>query len=170
MNNDEITYLGIDNGVSGALAFYKPATLTLISVPMPTVKAKKGKGFKTEYDLPQILAIIRQFPHIRFAVLEKAQAYPRQGSVSNFSIGKGYGLMEGMLASLGIPYQVVHPKTWQKKMFEGMPHDDTKQASILTAQRLFPGVSFKASDKSTILHNGMTDAALMAHFGYTLNK
>ena len=78
--------------------------------------------------------------------------------------------MEGMLAALEIPYMVVHSKTWQKKMFEGVAHTDTKQSSVLVAQRLFPGVKFVGSDKATKLHNGMTDAALMAYYGYLLHK
>lgn len=168
--NNETTYMGIDNGVSGALAFYKPVKQTLITIPMPIIKAKVGKGLKSQYDIPQILSIIKNFSFVRLAILEKAQAYPGQGSVTNFSIGRGYGIMEGILASLSIPYQVHHPKTWQKKMFEGMPKQDTKQASILTAQRLFPNHSFRATEKSTILHHGLTDAALMAYYGYLINK
>ena len=107
---------------------------------------------------------------VKMVILEKAQPFPGQGAVSMFSIGRGYGIMEGILAGLGLPYMVIHPKTWQKKMFEGMPHQDTKQASVLTACRLFPGAKFFGSDKSTKLHNGMTDAALMAYYGYLLHK
>ena len=53
---------------------------------------------------------------------------------------------------------------WQKKMFEGIAHEkgQSKQASILVAQRLFPEVRFVSTLKATKIHDGMTDAALMA--------
>lgn len=156
-------YLGIDNGISGGLAFFNPSTLELNIYPMPVVAVKSAKGNKNEYNIPEIISIIKKYPQIGLAVLEKAQAYPGQGSVSNFTVGRCFGLMEGILASLGIPYVVVHPKTWQKKAFEGLAHQDTKQASILVAQRLFPQTSFVATERSKKPHDGLTDAALMAY-------
>ena len=164
--NENTTYIGIDNGLSGAIAFYKPATNNMIALPMPIIKTKKAKGMKTEYDVPQIIALLKQYSDTKLVILEKAQAFPGQGSVSMFSIGKGFGIMEGILAALGLSYQIIHPKSWQKKVFEGIAHKDTKQASVLTAQRLFPNVSFKTSERATKVSNGLTDAALMAYYGY----
>ena len=164
-------YLGIDNGIGGALsAFDVGSEQAIESIPMPVIKVQKAKGNKNEYDIPRIIEWFKKYQNVRLVILEKAQPFPGQGAVSMFSIGRGYGIMEGILAGLGLPYMVVHPKTWQKKMFEGMPHQDTKQASVLTACRLFPGAKFYGSDKSTKLHNGMTDASLMAYYGYLLHK
>lgn len=164
-------YIGIDNGISGAITAYNSETLEVISIPMPIVSVQKAKGNKNEYNIPEIIKWFSQFRDVaKIAVLEKAQPFPGQGAVSMFSIGRGLGIMEGILAAMEIPYTIVHPKTWQKKMFEGMPQRDTKQSSILTACRLFPGAKFYGSDKSTRLHNGMTDSALMAYYGYLLHK
>lgn len=164
-------YLGIDNGINGALAVYDSDTNEMKAFVMPIIKVQKAKGNKNEYNIPEIVQWFNQFnQQVKMVILEKAQPFPGQGAVSMFSIGRGYGIMEGILAGLGLPYMVIHPKTWQKKMFEGMPHQDTKQASVLTACRLFPGAKFFGSDKSTKLHNGMTDAALMAYYGYLLHK
>src|SRR3990167_413410 len=163
-------YLGIDNGIGGALAAYDSEANTLKACAMATIKVHKAKGNKNEYNIPALIEWFNQFRGItKMVTLEKAQPFPGQGAVSMFSIGRGYGIMEGILAGLGFPYMVVHPKTWQKKMFEGMPHQDTKQASVITAQRLFPGVHFIGSDKAIKLHNGMTDASLMAYYGYLLH-
>lgn len=101
-------------------------------------------------------------------VLEKAQAFPGQGVVSMFSIGRGFGIMEGILASRKWPYTIVSPKTWQKRMFEGVAHADTKQASALVAQRLFPDTRFVATERSKKLHDGITDATMMAVYASRL--
>lgn len=163
-------YLGIDNGIAGALAAYDSDTNTVIPYVMPVIKVKKAKGNKNDYDIPAVVTWFKEQTNVRMVILEKAQAYPGQGSVSMFNIGRGYGIIEGILAGLSLPYMVIHPKTWQKEMFKGMPHSDTKQASIVTAQRLFPDTKFIASDKATKLHNGMSDASLMAYYGYLLHK
>lgn len=163
-------YLGIDNGVGGAISCYNSETKELKVFAMPVVSVKKLKGNKNEYNLPAIIELIKSFGPIDMAILEKAQAFPGQGVVSMFNIGRGFGIMEAILATLNIPYQIVFSKTWQKRMFEGIAHTDTKQASVLVAQRFFPGTKFIASDKATKLHNGMTDSALMAYYGYFIHK
>lgn len=174
MNQDDnMLYLGIDNGIAGGLASYDADSGQLNVIAMPIVGVKTAKGNKNEYDIPAIIEWIRSMQDIgipKMVILEKAQAFPGQGVVSMFGIGQGYGLMKGIIAALGLPYMVVAPKTWQKEMFKGMPQQDTKQASVLTAQRLFPQTRFVGTERSKKLHNGMTDAALMAYYGYLLHK
>ena len=165
-----MNYIGIDNGIRGALSVFDSDNNTVESIVMPTIGVSVGKGKKNEYNIPAIVTWFKSQQNVQIVILEKAQAYPGQGAVSMFSIGRGYGIIEGILAGFGLPYLVIHPKTWQKKMFEGMPHQDTKQASILTAQRLFPNTNFLPSNKAKNIHNGMTDASLMAYYGYLLHK
>lgn len=163
-------YLGIDNGMNGGLAFWDDSTGALSVMPMPVVKVPSKKGFKSEYNISTIIEILKLSPNIKMAVLEKAQPYPGQGAVSNFTIGRSVGIMEGILSTMGIPYMLVHPKSWQKRMFEGVAHQkgQLKQTSILVAQRLFPTSRFIAGEKHVKLHDGMSDAALMAVYASKL--
>lgn len=159
-------FIGCDNGVQGGLAMYNSETNYLEVVPMPVIKTPTAKGSKNEYDIPAIIQWLNQFGQVtKMVILEKAQSFPGQGVVSQFTIGKNYGIMCGLLAGLGLPHTIVNPRQWQKKMFEGVAHTDTKQASALVAQRLWPSVSFKATPKSTKIHSGLTDAALLAYYG-----
>lgn len=160
-------YLGIDNGIGGGLASYNSETNELEVIPMPIVSVAKAKGNKNEYNLQAIIEWLRKFQGIKVAVLERAQAFPGQSVQSTFSFARTYGIMEGILATLGIPYRIVAPKSWQAKIFEGVPHKgrlQNKQASILVAQRLFPNTKFIASETARKIHDGMTDAALMAMY------
>lgn len=157
--------IGVDNGLSGGLAAYYDGNIE--AIPMPVINVKKAKGNKNEYDIPAIIDWISKWNDIRMVVIERAQAMPLQGVVSQFTIGKNFGMMLGILAGLKIPHQIIAPKAWQGKMFEGVSHEkgETKQASILVAQRLFPGSRFTGSEKSKKANDGMTDASLMAVFG-----
>lgn len=164
-------FIGIDGGVNGGLAAYDGDSGGLTVTIMPTFRSLRGTTNRQEYDLPAILEWFRKvwfYPQktVGMVVLERAQAFTKQGVVSMFTTGRCFGMMEGMLVTLGLPYVVLAPKTWQKRMFEGLAHDDTKQASKLVAQRMFPGQDFTRGGKATKLHDGMTDAALMAYYAY----
>jgi len=162
-------FIGIDNGLSGGLAAYDRDTGELRITPMPVIGVKTAKGNKNEYDIQEIIRWFDQLPKgPQMVVLEKAQAFPGQGVVSMFSVGRGFGIMEGILASRKWPYTIVSPKTWQKRMFEGVAHSDTKQASALVAQRLFPDTRFVATERSKKLHDGITDATMMAVYASRL--
>lgn len=165
-------YIGIDGGIAGALAMYNSETNDLETIPMPVVKVASAKGNKNQYDIPRIIEWLKQFQSTaKMIVLEKAQAFPGQGAVSMFSVGRAFGIIEGILATLGTPHAIVHPKTWQKKMYDGISHkgrDQSKQAGILVAQRLFPNHKFIVSDKATKIHDGMTDATMLAVYASKL--
>jgi len=63
-----------------------------------------------------------------------------------------------MLTALEIPYQLVAPQTWQRAMHAGTPGSDTKQRSILAAQRLFPSVDLRRNRKGRRPDDGLADA------------
>jgi hypothetical protein len=152
--------LGIDNGLKGAMALVEGLTMKeCVVTPTLTVKASKR-----EYNAIEIIKIIeRMRPDHVF--LEKAQSMPRQGVASMFSIGQGYGLFRGILAALKVPHTLVHPKTWQKVMFQDLSKSDTKAMSLIVCMRLWPSHSWLASPRCRKPHDGLTDAALIAEYG-----
>lgn len=91
--------------------------------------------------------------------LEKVGAMPKQGVSSTFKFGEEYGLIQGVLKSLNIPYQTISPQTW-KKEFSLINQD--KARSIETAQRLFPEVNFLPTERSKKPSDGMCESALLA--------
>src|SRR3990167_3546559 len=130
------TYIGIDNGISGGVVALNEAGVVSYKILTPIISVKKGKGNKSEYSLPamvEILEIVKNFTDVQIIVLERAQSMPLQGVSSMFSIGKGFGMWQGIIAALKMPFVIVQPRTWQKEIFRDLNHKDTKQASIITA-------------------------------------
>jgi len=157
MNNK---YIGIDNGLNGAICVLQDNKLIDILV-MPILQSGTGRN---EYDVYLIMSFLKK--HVdAIVILEKAQYTPMMGGIAVFSFAKNYGIMIGLLTALNMQYHIVHAKTWQGKLFKDQSHDDTKQASAIVAQRLFPGIDFRATDRSKKLHDGKTDAALLSYFG-----
>ena len=157
----EKRFCGIDCGLRGGIALIGGKEPFVQNTPVFTIK--NGKKIKTCYDLNLIKQILLDLKP-DFVCLEKSQAYPDQGSVSNWSTGHGYGLWIGMLFMAGIKYQIVHPRVWQKEFFFGMS-GDTKALSYTVACQLFPEYTkFLTGPRGGKL-DGCSDALLLADWG-----
>lgn len=93
--------------------------------------------------------------------VEKVGAMPKQGLGSTFKFGEEYGMIQGILKGLHIPYQTVPPQTWKKEF--SLLHQD-KGKSIETAQRLFPEVNFLPTERSRKPSDGMCESALICEW------
>lgn len=94
------------------------------------------------------------------AAVEKVGAVHGNGLVSSFSFGKSAGFIEGVLAALSIPYQLILPKEW-KKLF-GLNSD--KQKSIDVCKHLYPGVSLLPNERCRKDSDGMAESLLLATY------
>ena len=84
---------------------------------------------------------------------------PGQGVSSMFGFGVSYGILQGVIASLGIPSVLVTPQRWKKAAgLMGKPKDYARTL----AQRLYPAAEL--SRKKDI---GRADAILIARYGIT---
>lgn len=139
--------LGIDPGVSGGMA--------LISTDLSFIEVQVFKH-STPADLASQLLSKQDL--ISMAYLEGVNAMPKQGVSSTFKFGMNYGLWQGMLTALNIPFQRVYPLKWQTVMSCRTKGD--KNISKTRAQELFP--------KLKITH-AIADALLIAEYGRRLN-
>jgi crossover junction endodeoxyribonuclease RuvC len=147
-------YVGIDPGKNGGYAYIVddvvkayPWDDTLFAQDMNCIR-----NYRTDWII---------------AAVEKVGARPGQGVTSMFSFGRSAGYIEGVLAALGIPYQLVPPAKW-KKEFSLIGKD--KQASIITCRKLFPELDLKRTERCRTDSDGKAEATLLAcyamrHFG-----
>jgi crossover junction endodeoxyribonuclease RuvC len=154
--------VGVDCGISGAVAAVNAQTLEVLEVAdTPTVTAE-GKKL---YDVAGMAALIRHLSLLGVAVvtLEQAQAMPGQGVASTFSTGRGFGIWEGVLGALDVPFRTVRPSVWTKKVLSGTSGEG-KERSIRFALQMFPGAELtpKGSRKA---RDGRADALCLAYYG-----
>lgn len=153
--------IGIDPGFQGGISLIHDNGYEAID--MPTINTAKGKKQSTQYDLPSLAGIfinaLKSFDVI--AYVEKVHAMPKQGVVSQFNFGMGYGILLGILAALQIPYTLVTPQKWKKEMMAGTSKD--KGASVLRAGQLFPNAELKTSRGKLL--DGRAEALLIGQYG-----
>lgn len=157
-----MSVLGIDPGLTGGLAI-RGSDVTIYE-PMPALDGG--------LHLPEITRWLRAHaPEIKIAYLERAQAFPGMGGSGAFNYGAGWGMLQGILCCLGIPYELVSPARWTKAMHMGIGTTlDPKARSQMAAARLFPSADLRASPRCKKPHDGMVDALLIAEYGYRLSK
>jgi crossover junction endodeoxyribonuclease RuvC len=147
--------LGIDPGLTGALVFLDEKGKIVQKRVMPTVSNILDTG-----ELARILDEMKS--RIIYCYLESVHAFPGQGVSSCFKFGRTFGVCEGILAGVNIPYTLVTPQNWQKVMHQGIEKSlDSKERGRLAVSRLFPGVDLKATNKCKKSHGGMVDALLI---------
>jgi len=169
-----VIYAGIDPGKDGAVVFLDVDGQIVDKIKTPILKASTRGGKKQgrdEYDIVGMKSILSQDrPDSILITVEKTQAFPSSmgGSAANYQRGFSFGLWQGLMVGLGIPYQVVTPQAWQKVMLAGIASSDTKQAALIAAQRLWPTANWRKSDLAKKADEGFVDAALIGMFGLRL--
>ena len=160
------TIIGIDPGLSGAIAVITPIAYTVHDIPI--LEIKNGKKVKKRYNVAEVKRIIQQVrdeSHLNMLPvevwLEDVHAMPGQGVTSMFSMGRGLGMYEGVITTLDIPLNYVSPVTWKKKIMAGQGKE--KGAAVYKAQQLFP-IAQLVTPRGRLL-DGRAEALLIAEYG-----
>jgi hypothetical protein len=173
-DGEPMIFVGIDNGLDGAMVYLNGKQVVYFDTPTVEIPSKRGSKKRT-YFIPEMVNIATAFRgatsgwenEIMF-FLEDAHSMPASmsGGVANFSKGYGFGLWQGILTALGLPYQLVPAVRWQKEMLRDVSGTDTKTRSLLKASRLFPTLPLMSSPRAKQPNmDGRSDAALIAEWG-----
>jgi crossover junction endodeoxyribonuclease RuvC len=150
-----VKVLGVDPGVRGGLALVEindsaaPQLIDAIDIPVV------GSGAKERVDVLAIRAwvAVHKPDH---ALIERAQAMPKQGASSGFKYGRAVGALEAVLACCEIPMTIIEPTAWKK--FHQLRGGD-KEAGRQRALQLFPAAHALLARKKD---HGRGEAALIA--------
>jgi len=141
--------MGVDPGVSGAVAFYFPMVHRLAVDDVPVAGG--------EINVPELARLIR-IHRPTLAVIERVHSMPGQGVSSSFNFGRSYGDVRGAIGALDVPLHFVTPQKWKK--YFGLSSD--KDECRLRAIRMFPTAAESFRLKK---HDGRAEAALIALYG-----
>jgi crossover junction endodeoxyribonuclease RuvC len=150
--------LGVDPGISGGLAVVEitdgGAPVLVECIDIPAI----GSGAKERVDVAAIRSFVDRHAPIR-ALIERAQAMPKQGASSGFKYGRAVGAIEATIALCSIPVEIVEPTAW--KRFWKLPGKD-KEGARQKALQLFPTAHAALARKKD---HGRAEASLIALYG-----
>jgi hypothetical protein len=147
--------LGVDPGIRGGLAVVlrnaNGGAQLLDAIDIPVI----GAGAKERIDVAALRdwVLVQQPMH---ALIERAQAMPKQGASSGFKHGRSVGSIEAVIVTCAVPLTIVEPTAWKK--FHGLRGGD-KELSRQRALQLFPGAHGLLARKKD---HGRAEAALIA--------
>ena len=171
--------IGIDPGKSGAIAIKSDDRYSVFDIPTLTVISGKGKRLKksVDYDILALDKLIRCYSRYDlgspcYAVVERAEAVTygatsargsyHNSAQTNFSKGRGYGIIEAVLQINGVPIIASpRPGDWKRGLGLTDPskaYVDKKEASRLMALDLYPELADELKRKKD---NGRAEALLL---------
>lgn len=157
--------LGVDPGQSGAIAILADGEVDGF-IDMPVCPRRSGGQEINASELAaRLRGVLQKHPGAYVvAILEAVAAMPKQGVSSVFRFGESFGVVKGVLASLGIGYVLVPPQMWKRHL--RLTGCDKDAARTLVIQR-FPAAAPSMTRKKDV---GRADALLMAHWGETTEQ
>ena len=164
--------IGVDPGLKGAVALYNVAPLAyqlahpeLITpnvaiLDMPTKDGKVDAPALAD-KLTELAAQPFALPARIVAVVEHVASRPRQQGA--FAFGLSTGVVHGVLATLGIPFETIAPSVWKPAMGlrrqAGESEADNKSRARALAAQLFPNVK---EQFERVKDDGRAEALLLA--------
>ena len=161
--------LGVDPGVTGALALVSDARDIISLWDMPSKKTKTAGGNRNQLDLVALMKIADEIPPETSVILERqwARSTTNSGDEQSMqSMGRmmeAYGRLYALFFARGFLVREVSPQKWRGRL--GL---QSKSHGVEMVQRLYPGAPVlgpKGGEK-----DGRADAILIAHWGHNPNS
>jgi type IV secretory pathway VirJ component len=162
-------YVGIDIGINGGIAVLEDNDVKLLQ-KMPVIN--------TQIDVKALREILEEANKENDChfVFEKLGLIYKSSKRTAFSMGYQLGIIEGICVSKNFSYTEVRAVDWQKAIYQGIPEvsksngkRDTKAMALIAANRIFPSVNFKKSQRATKPDDGLIDALLIAEYARRKN-
>lgn len=149
-----MNHLGIDPGLSGALALLDEGGFVISLKDMPTLRLTKSRREIDGAGLVGLLEDFRAFHGEFRATVETAGARPGQHAASGLKTGVGWGIVAGILYAQKVSWEPVSPQRWQKAILGKVEKGTAKDRSRAHAQRTWPAADLggrKTQDRSDAL-------------------
>ncbi|HEC64987.1 MAG TPA: hypothetical protein ENI23_06830 [bacterium] len=150
-------FLGVDPGLYGYIGLLGP-DFRLELIPNPTIDKN--------YDPAMIAKTLKKLKNKSkgnlVACIERVQAFPKIGIVSNTKQFYCAGIFHSAFHCLDIPFMVIRAQEWKKKILKGLPKG--KQASVVFINNRFPALRLTELYTKKQQDN-VADALCLALFG-----
>lgn len=157
-----ITYIGLDNGVTGSIGIVTPHSVHFIKTPVKSEPSyTKKKQNITRIDFQRLIDALDVVPtgSRRRVMIERPMVNPKMFK-STMSAIRALEATQCVLEHLGIGYEFIDSKEWVKALLpEGIKGTaELKAASAAIGKRLYPELSHEIDKHKD------ADGLLIAHY------
>ena len=159
--NEDTVIVGIDNGISGGLCAVAAFNGAVIAYRAMPTKMEAGKS---EVDIRALLDWIEPYRNNMVVCIEEPLKHAKSSQAMR-SMSISFGLILGACEAKRFEVRRIQVKEWQdvvlgKRLAKGM----TKVAALAIANKIWVSESWLATSRSKTPHDGIIDAALIAHY------
>ena len=158
-----MTHIGIDNGLTGAIAAIREGKLFLRSMPV------LHDGKKNRVDVVRLRTIMKLFSSGADAFIVYESVAGSKSVRAAVSMADSFARTEAVLILGNYRREPITARKWQKiywsvpKMAKGVKFD-TKAAALNKARQIWPDETWLRTSKCRKPDEGFVDAALIAEF------
>lgn len=157
--------IGIDPGNSGGIAIMDTKTNEVFVIPMPETDMDIFNAFRNipvdGLNAKAYLELVHAFPGYKKTNADGSVETKSQGVTSVWTFAENYGKLKMALTAAGIPFELVTPMKWQKRLSipprdKSKPHGAHKNVLKQKAQQLFPHthITLQTADALLIMEYG----------------
>lgn len=159
--------IGVDPGLSGALAYYDKRNNIMIMHDMPSWNMSVGKKTRKRVDAVQLIEILTMYQMYgaELLVMEAVGGRPNQGAGGAFVFGYTVGLVYMAAVMLRIPVDTVPSQTWKRMMKVPGKQKGDNADIVQRADNLLPEHRELWRGPQGGLKVDRAEAALIAKFG-----
>jgi len=158
-------YLGIDNGITGGLCAISqhPSAAIIAMCPTPTQRTRKGIEIDVKKAWAWIEATAPALDNVCVVIEEPGGS---KSAKAGASMAASFTALRVLCDLKGLRYHRITPQSWQKgpKSLLNAGTGDTKPAALRMARAVWPDETWLATDRCSVPHDGMIDAALIAEY------
>ena len=146
-------YVGIDQGVTGAVAVLRHDSCQ--ASQMPVIKT----GKKNLVDVLALSELLRLAGDVSAVYVERTQIQPKFGAKGNHGSGVSAGRVNAVIEIMRLPWREVQPKEWQRAI--GIATATDKKLAVLHwVRQRFPGIGAEGWKRG----DGRADALALAWY------
>ncbi len=155
-------YIGVDNGLTGAIAVIQEGALSLFSMPV------HNDGKKNRVDVLGLGSVLMPYNLYGHFVMYESVAGSKSVRAA-VSMADSFARVEAVLILANYRREPITARKWQKmfwtvpKMAKGVKFD-TKAAALYKARQLWPEQNWLRTPRCKKPDEGMVDAALIAEY------
>jgi hypothetical protein len=148
-------FIGIDNGVTGAITILSDSGVVLKHIKTPVTNHLNYTKKKAFINRVNFITLRSELANIAvsydsFCMIERPMVNPMRW-VASVSALRCLEATEILLEILQIPYQFIDSKEWQKALLpSGLKKEELKKTADHVAKRLFPKIEIVNSDSLLI--------------------
>lgn len=156
---EPISFIGIDPGQKGGVAMVNQFGQAVGGFTLP-----HHEDDPKVIVWPMILKFFLNKCRGAYVSIEQMPFMGKRGQIATMSLAENIGVFKGLLVAAALPFESVHPSTWQSVLINHH-QGKSKERALKTFEEKWPEMASQLRMSHDKVPDGIADAMLIAEYG-----